>query len=195
LAFSFPRRVGLDMRHRLPGLSVGLAASLRSMPTALHEGLSDLVHRDGHLQTIHLRGVGQGEKPDTRFLSSRSGLLPECKASRALRRQRSRSDLCRPPATLPRPPARGTASGPLNQPNTLIISILEKEISPATAQKGCGGILFSLPYIELRHSAIGFGCLKRAFCIPGIAFTLSGIPICMAGIPFFLHAIPLVISA
>jgi hypothetical protein len=33
-AFGFPRRVGLDMRRRLPGLSVGLAAMLRSLPTA-----------------------------------------------------------------------------------------------------------------------------------------------------------------
>ena len=37
LAFSLPRRVGLDMRHRLPGRLVGLAASLRSMPTAVSE--------------------------------------------------------------------------------------------------------------------------------------------------------------
>ena len=34
LAFSRPREDGLDMRHRLPGRLVGLAASLRSMPTA-----------------------------------------------------------------------------------------------------------------------------------------------------------------
>ena len=34
LAFSRPRRNGLDIRHRLPGRLVGLAASLRSMPTA-----------------------------------------------------------------------------------------------------------------------------------------------------------------
>jgi hypothetical protein len=33
MAFSFPREVGLDMHRCLPGLSVGLAASLRSMPT------------------------------------------------------------------------------------------------------------------------------------------------------------------
>jgi hypothetical protein len=39
MAFGFPREVGLDMRHRLPGLSVGLAASLRSMPTAVREVL------------------------------------------------------------------------------------------------------------------------------------------------------------
>ena len=37
LAFSRPRRGGLDMRHRLPGRLVGLAASLRSMPTACCE--------------------------------------------------------------------------------------------------------------------------------------------------------------
>jgi hypothetical protein len=30
-----PRGSSLDMRHRLPGLSAGLAALLRSMPTAL----------------------------------------------------------------------------------------------------------------------------------------------------------------
>ncbi len=29
-----PKAGGLDIHHRLPGLSVGLAASLRSMPTA-----------------------------------------------------------------------------------------------------------------------------------------------------------------
>ena len=34
LAFSRPRGGGLDIRHRLPGPLVGLAASLRSMPTA-----------------------------------------------------------------------------------------------------------------------------------------------------------------
>jgi hypothetical protein len=33
-AFSLPLEVGLDMRRRLPGLSVGLAAMLRSLPTA-----------------------------------------------------------------------------------------------------------------------------------------------------------------
>jgi hypothetical protein len=33
-AFGLPREVGLDIRRHLPGLSVGLAASLRSMPTA-----------------------------------------------------------------------------------------------------------------------------------------------------------------
>ncbi len=31
----FPEESSLDMRRRPPGLSVGLAASLRSMPTAL----------------------------------------------------------------------------------------------------------------------------------------------------------------
>jgi hypothetical protein len=34
-AFSRPREGSLDMRRRLPGLSVGLAAMLRSLPTAL----------------------------------------------------------------------------------------------------------------------------------------------------------------
>ena len=38
MAFGFPRRVGLDMRHRLPGLSFGLAASLRLMPAAAGKG-------------------------------------------------------------------------------------------------------------------------------------------------------------
>ena len=33
-AFSRPRGGSLDMRRRLPGLSVGLAAMLRSLPTA-----------------------------------------------------------------------------------------------------------------------------------------------------------------
>ena len=37
IAFSRFLGSGLDMRHRLPGLSVGLAASLRSMPTACYE--------------------------------------------------------------------------------------------------------------------------------------------------------------
>jgi hypothetical protein len=32
-----PKVGGLDMRHRLPGRLVGLAASLRSMPTACRE--------------------------------------------------------------------------------------------------------------------------------------------------------------
>ena len=35
MAFSLTRRSDLDMRHRLPGLLVELAASLRSMPTAV----------------------------------------------------------------------------------------------------------------------------------------------------------------
>ena len=37
LAFGYPRRDSLDMRHRLPGLFVGLAALLRSMPTAVSD--------------------------------------------------------------------------------------------------------------------------------------------------------------
>jgi len=37
----------LDMRHRLPGLSVGLAASLRSMPTAAFEVFQDHIHANG----------------------------------------------------------------------------------------------------------------------------------------------------
>jgi hypothetical protein len=32
-----PEAGGLDIHHRLPDLSVGLAASLRSMPTAVSE--------------------------------------------------------------------------------------------------------------------------------------------------------------
>ena len=39
MAFGLLRGVGLDIRHRLPGLLVGLAASLRSMPTAVRENL------------------------------------------------------------------------------------------------------------------------------------------------------------
>jgi hypothetical protein len=41
-AFSLPRKVGLDMRRRPPGLSVGLAASMRSMPTAFGRVLKSL---------------------------------------------------------------------------------------------------------------------------------------------------------
>jgi hypothetical protein len=50
LAFSFPRRVGLDMRHRLPGLSVGLAASLRSMPTACYEDYQVPIRLSGRVE-------------------------------------------------------------------------------------------------------------------------------------------------
>ncbi len=40
--FNRPRRGGLDIHRRLPGLWVGLAVSLRSMPTALYEVFQSL---------------------------------------------------------------------------------------------------------------------------------------------------------
>ena len=39
-----PGAGGLDIHHRLPDLSVGLAASLRSMPTAVSENFEVPVH-------------------------------------------------------------------------------------------------------------------------------------------------------
>jgi hypothetical protein len=53
-AFGFPRRDCLNMRRRPPGLSVGLAASLRSMPTALTWAFEVPVHRNGLKQLMEI---------------------------------------------------------------------------------------------------------------------------------------------
>jgi hypothetical protein len=50
MAFGLPRSGGLDMRHRLPGLSVGLAAMFAVIAYRCVRGLSDPI-----------RGSGQGE--------------------------------------------------------------------------------------------------------------------------------------
>ena len=43
---------GLDIRHRLPGHLVGLAASLRSMPTAVSEDSHIPIRRSGQFESI-----------------------------------------------------------------------------------------------------------------------------------------------
>jgi hypothetical protein len=65
LAFSRPRGGGLDMRHRLPGHLVGLAASLRSMPTACYEDFEALIRWNGRLESIHAESLGQGKRGAT----------------------------------------------------------------------------------------------------------------------------------
>ena len=55
LAFSRPRGGSLDMRHRLPARLVGLAASLRSMPTAVREDYQVPIRRSEHFKSIHVK--------------------------------------------------------------------------------------------------------------------------------------------
>jgi len=49
------------MRHRLPGHSVGLAASLRSMPTASCEDSYVPIRRSEHFESIHVKSGRQAQ--------------------------------------------------------------------------------------------------------------------------------------
>lgn len=51
-AFSRPRKGGLDMRRRLPGRLARLAASLRSMPTAVGKGSHALVRTEADTRLV-----------------------------------------------------------------------------------------------------------------------------------------------
>ena len=68
LAFSRPQRGSLDMRHRLPGHLVGLAASLRSMPTAVSGDYQVLIRWNGRSELTPSESLRQGKKSPPEFL-------------------------------------------------------------------------------------------------------------------------------
>ena len=101
LVFSRPRRGGLDIHHRLPGRLVGLAASLRSMPTAVSEDYQVPIHLNERFQSIHAENNGQGKTAmDANCLLVKMTNVNELYQSVIRVRDSRRGGLCHPPMTM-----------------------------------------------------------------------------------------------